>query len=586
MKKFLVGLLVGIVISVFAGIVLVFAMARLGDGEPSVANDSVLRLTLSGPVQEMSAPSLPIPGQAPTGLTTVEIWSSLRKAAVDDRIKAVIFEPRMPSLGWATAQEIRGSVEKFKKESGKPVYAILRMPRMVDYYMASAADKIYASPEDMLLLQGMRLEVMYLKNTLDKIGVTVEVEHAGKYKDAGDQYTETSMTPETREVLTTVLDDLYSDFLATTSAARKTTPEQMAAIIDKGPFTATSALAEGLIDGLKYEEQIKDELKESLKLSAYKETDVRKYRDVSSSSLGLTGDTSVAILTTQGAIMRGKSDAFSRSSMIASETLIEEMRDLAKNDSIKGVILRVDSPGGDAIASDEILHEVRALSKKKPMVISMSDAAASGGYYISMSGDPVVAYPSTLTGSIGVVFTKPVLKGLYNKIGITKDALSRGRNSAFLSDYEALDANGRERLKALIDDTYKAFLTRVTEGRKRPMEEIAPLAQGRVWLGSQAKERGLVDEVGGFDVALAALKKKANIPENDKMKIFIYPGKQSFFELLASLESGSMGSMGARSVFQGTPMEAVMEPLMGSPFLRSMETPGVKALMPFAVDVH
>lgn len=582
MKKFLVGLLVGIVLSVFTGIVVAVAFARLSEREPSVADNSVLRLTVSGPVDEMSGLALPIPGQPPSGLTTLEIWSSLRKAAVDSRIKAVIFEPVMPGLGWATAQEIRGSIEKFRKDSGKPVYAIVRMPRMVDYYMASAADKVYASPEDMLLMQGMRLEMMYLKNTLDKIGVTVEVEHAGKYKDAGDQFTETSMRPETREVLTTVLDDLYNDFLTKTGASRKKSRDEMAAIIDQGPFTAGAAMNAGLLDGLKYEEQIKNEIKDELKLSEYKETSVKNYRDVSPSSLGLSGDTSVAILTTQGAIIRGKSDAFSRSSMMASDSLIADLRSLGKNDSIKGVILRVDSPGGDAIASDEILHEVRALSKKKPLIISMSDAAASGGYYISMTGDPIVAYPSTLTGSIGVIFTKPVLKGLYDKVGITKDSLSRGRNSAFLSDYVPLDENGRQKLNALVDDTYKAFLTRVSEGRKKSVEEITPLAQGRVWLGSQAKERGLVDELGGFDVALATLKKKANIPESDKLKIYVYPGKVSFFEMLTSLESSSMGGAGMEKLLQGTPLE----PLAASPLLKALETPGVKALMPFSIDIQ
>lgn len=583
MKKFLVGLLVGVVISVFAGIVIVFAFARLGDREPTVPDDSVLRLTLSGPVEEMSAPSFPIPGQPPAGLTTLEVWSALRKAAVDDRVKAVLFEPRMPMLGWATAQEIRGSIEKFKKESGKPVYAVLHMPRMVDYYMASAADKIFTSPEDMLLIQGLRVEVMYLKNTLDKIGVTMEVEHAGKYKDAGDQYTETEMTPETREVLTAVLDDLYNDFLARTGASRGKTPDEMAAIIDKGPFTASTAMKEGLLDGLKYEEQIKDELKDLLKLAEYKETDIRKYRSISPTSVGIKGEASVAVLTAQGAIIRGKADAFTRSSMIASESLASDLRSLAKNSSIKGVVLRIDSPGGDAIASDEILHEVRALSGKKPVVISMSDMAASGGYYMAMTGDPIVAYPSTLTGSIGVVFTKPVLKGLYNKIGITKDSLSRGRNSGFLSDYEQLDASGRERLKALIDDTYSAFLNNVAEGRKRPVEEIATIAEGRVWLGSQAKTNGLIDELGGIDTALETLKKKAGIDTGDQLKIYIYPGKQSFFEMLASsLDTRQMDGIGAEVLLKDTPLE----PLISNPFLDATARPGIKALMPYTFEVQ
>lgn len=582
MKKFLVGLLLGIVISVFAGFVIVLAMARLGDREPAVPDDSVLRLTLSGPIDEMASPTFPIPGQPPAGLTTIEIWSTLRKAAVDDRIKAVLIEPRMPMLGWATAQEIRGSIEKFKKESGKPVYAALRMPRMVDYYMASAADKVYASPEDLLLIQGMRLEVMYLKNTLEKVGITVEVEHAGKYKDAGDMYTESRMTPETREVLNSVLDGLYSEFLASAGSSRKKTPEEMAAIIDRGPFTAANALEEGLLDGLRHEQQLKDEIKEDLKLAEYKETNVRNYRSVSPQSLGLTGKTSVALVVAQGNIIRGRADGFTESSMIASDSIAETLRSVAKNKDIKAILLRIDSPGGDAVASDEILEVVREVSAKKPMVISMSDVAASGGYYMAMTGDPIVAYPSTITGSIGVVFTKPVLKGLYNNLGITKDALSRGKNSAFLSDYEHLDASGRANLKNLIDSMYAAFLDEVVTGRKRPLEEIAPLAEGRVWLGSQASERGLVDELGGIDVAIAALKTKAGIPEDDKLKVYVYPGKKSFFEMLTSLQSGSIGGFGAAQSLRGTPFEA----LATDPYFRSLREPGLKALMPFAFSVE
>jgi protease IV len=584
MKKFLVGLLLGIVISVFAGFVIVLAMARLGSREPAVPDNSVLRLALSGSVGEMASVSLPLPGQPPSGLTTIEVWSALRKAQVDSRIKAVILEPRMPQLGWATAQEIRTAVEKFKAESGKPVYAYLRMPRMVDYYMASAADKVYASPEDLLLLQGMRLEVMYLKDTLDKLGVTVEVEHAGKYKDAGDMFTERRMTPETREVLNSIVDGLYADFLEKTGESRGKSPEEMAAVIDQGPFTAANALEAGLLDGVRHDKELQDELKQALSLAEYKETPIRRYRNISPASLGLTGKTSVAMVMTQGNIIRGKADAFSESSMIASDSVAETLRSVAKNKEIKGVVLRIDSPGGDAVASDELLEVVRELSKAKPVVISMSNVAASGGYYMSMTGDPIVAYPSTITGSIGVVFTKPVLRGLYNKLGISKDSVSRGKNSAFLSDYEALDASGRANLKMLIDSMYDSFLDEVATGRDRPRAEIEPLAEGRVWLGVQAKENGLVDELGGIDVALAALKKKAGIDEDDKLKVFVYPGKKSFFEMLASLENTSVDGVSdsALMMLRGTPFGQLSQ----DPFVNALQEPGPKALMPFAFSVE
>jgi protease-4 len=581
MKKFLIGLVLGIVITVFAGVVFALAMARLADQEPTVPKSGVLRLALSGQIDELAEASLPLPGQPPSGLTTVEIWSALRKAAVDDRIKTVVVEPRMPSLGWATAQEIRQSLEKFKSESGKPVYAYLRTPRMVDYYIASAADKIYCSPEDLLLIQGMRLEVMYLRNTLDKVGITVEVEHAGKYKDAGDMFTERGMTPETREVLTSILDRFYGDFLDTTGKARGKSSEEIAAIVDRGPFTAAAAVDEGLLDGVRHAQALKDEIKEAIGLDEYKEVEARKYRAVSPSSLGLTGKSSVAFVVAQGSIIRGRSDAFTQSSLIASESIAETLREVGKKDDIKGVVVRIDSPGGDAVASDEILEAMRELSRKKPVVISMSDAAASGGYYMAMTGDPIIAYPSTLTGSIGVVFTKPVLRGLYDKLGITKEALNRGKNSAFLSDYVPLDPPARAQLKSLIDSMYSAFLAEVATGRNRPLEEIAPLAEGRVWLGSQAIENGLVDEIGGIDAALAALKKKAGIDESDKLKVYVYPGRKSFFEMLASLESGSAG-IGASRMLQGTPFETLLK----DAYIQSLREPGVQALMPYSLTVE
>lgn len=582
MKKFLVGLVLGIVITVFAGVVFALAMARLGDREPTVPKSGVLRLALSGPIDELAEASLPLPGQPPSGLTTIEVWSALRKAAVDDRIKAVVVEPRMPSLGWATAQEIRQAIEKFKADSGKPVYAYLRMPRMVDYYMVSGADKIYASPEDLLLIQGLRLEVMFLRNTLDKIGVTVEVEHAGKYKDAGTTFTERAMTPETREVLNSILDRFYADFLETTGQARNKSSEEIAAIVDRGPFTAAGALEEGLLDGVRHIQALQDEIKEAVNLEEYKEIEARKYRSISPASLGLTGKSSVAVVVAQGNIIRGRTDGFTQASMIASESIADTLRGVAKNDDIKGVVVRIDSPGGDAVASDEILEVMRELSAKKPVVISMADVAASGGYYMAMTGDPIVAYPSTLTGSIGVVFTKPVLRGLYDKLGITKDALNRGKNSAFLSDYVPLDPAARTQLKSLVESIYAAFLDEVATGRKRPLEEIKPLAEGRVWLGSQALENGLVDELGGIDVALAALKKKAGIDESDKLKVYVYPAKKSFFEMLASLESGSAGGIGAGRLLDGTPFEA----LARDAYVQALREPGVQTLMPFSVAVE
>jgi protease-4 len=206
------------------------------------------------------------------------------------------------------------------------------------------------------------------------------------------------------------------------------------------------------------------------------------------------------------------------------------LRQVGSDNNISGVILRVNSPGGDAVASDEMLREVQLLSKKKPMVVSMSDVAASGGYYISMTGDPVLAYPGTYTGSIGVVYVKPNLRGLYDKIGIHKDILTRGKNADMDTDYHPMTEFARMKLHAALEDFYKDFVSKVASGRKRKYEDVEPLAQGRVWMGSQAKANGLVDEMGGLDRAVELVKQKANIRVDEKIQLVPYPPKRSFLE--------------------------------------------------------
>jgi protease IV len=534
MKKFLLGILVGLILSGLTLLILVFALARLGGRKPDVADGSILVLKLAGSVPERAPMEFPFPlFEEQTPITVHEVWDLLRKAAADSRIKAVVLMPQQPAVGWAKLEEIRECLSRFR-QSGKPLVAYLRSPGTREYYLATAAERIVMAPEDFLDLKGLRAELMYFRKTLDKIGVQVEIEHAGRYKDFGDTYTRTSMRPETREVLNTILDELYAGLLERIATGRKMPAAQVRALLDEGPFLARQAAGKQLVDSLEYEDQVFDGLVKRLKLPALKKVSHRDYLKIPASSLGLEGKHRIALVVAQGDILRASPGAFADDDMITPAAFGRVLRQVGDDASIKGAIVRIDSPGGDSFASDEIWRAMNLLSKKKPLVISMSDAAASGGYYIAMTGDPVVAYPGTFTGSIGVIYGRINLRGLYDKIGITKDSLTRGRFAGIDSDYQPLSDAARAKMREALDDNYRTFVSRVAEGRRRKPEDVAPLAEGRVWLGSQARQRGLVDELGGIDRAIEMVKQKARIPRQEKVRLIPYPARRSIFDRLLS----------------------------------------------------
>jgi protease IV len=547
MKKFLIGLVTGLLLAGLTAFLAVVAIARLGDSKPSIADGSTLVLRLNGPVPEKPPVEIPLPffeEQAPT--TTQELWTLLDRAATDSRIKAILLMPRHTGAGWGKMQEIRDGIRKFRK-SGKPVIAWLSAPNSRDYYLAAAADKIYMSREDFLDLKGLRLESTFVKSTLDKLGVKVDVEHAGKYKDAGDMLTRNSLSPESREVLNSIVDSVFTTLTESIAQGRGKTTEEVRALIDKGPFLAQQAKESGLVDGLLYEDEVLGELKKRLNQSELKKVSHRDYLKASSAG---AAKKRIALLVGDGTIVRGDGD-----DGIASSTFIKQLRRVAADANVAGVILRVDSPGGDGVASDEILREVKLLSQKKPLVISMSDVAASGGYYIAATGDPIIAYPNTLTGSIGVIYGKLNLRGLYDKLGIQKEIITRGKFADLDSDYQPLSDVGRAKLREGIDGMYKGFVSRVAESRKRKFEEIEPLAQGRVWMGTQAKQNGLVDELGGIDRAIEIVKAKAKIGKEEKVRLVVYPPKKSIYEMIFSrnIETSIESKLEARlrEVFQG-----------------------------------
>lgn len=573
MKRFLIGLVTGIVLSVLIGFIFVASLARLGNQKPAIEENSTLLLKMEGDVPEKAPAEIPLPffeGQTP--ITVLEYYQTLRRAAADPKIKAVILMPHRVGAGWAKMQELRQDLLNFKK-SGKPLYAYLRNPGTREYYLATAADQIYMTHEDVLDVKGLRLEMVFVKNTLDKIGAQVEIEHAGKYKDAGDMFTRTSLTPESREALDAVLNGLYDDMVRVIAESRHQSVDQVKAKIDNGPFLAKEAVANGLIDKLLYEDEMLGEVRKKLGQTELKKLAVRTYVKAAP-PLGTAKR--IALLTGDGAITRGDDNDNGRDeSGITAMGFVKLLRRVGEDKNISGVILRVDSPGGDAIASDDILREVKLLSQKKPMVISMSDVAASGGYYISVTGDPILAYPNTLTGSIGVIFGKLYLHGLYDKLGIQKEILKRGQDADIDTDYQPLSDRARAKLRQGIDATYQTFLQRVADGRRKPVSAIEPVAQGRVWIGSDARGNGLVDELGGLDKAIEMVKAKAKLSANETVQLIAYPPKRSIFDQLFSRTNDNS-------------VEAKVQNYLG---LRGFDLKlwthgGIMQLMPYTINVR
>jgi len=559
MGKYLLGVATGIVLFLIGIVVLFFALLRFGQKPPSVGSNAVLVLRLRGDIPEKPPIELPplLASAAGPQVTIADVWMSLRKAASDSRIKAVVVEPEGLSAGWGKIEEIRADLVQFRK-SGKPVYAYLRQPGSHEYYVACGADRIYLGPSEPLMLKGLRAEVMYFKNTLDKVGVTVEVEHAGKYKDFGDMFTRSDMSPETREVMSSVVGDIYGNLVDRIAAARHKTPDDVRAIIDQGPFTAPGALKAGLVDELRFEDQMWGELQGALHSGVPQKLALADYVRVPDPA-GSAGNKHVALVVAEGDITRGDPDDDGSENSLTSYGFDKVLNRVANDSSIKGVIVRIDSPGGEVTASDEIWRQMNLLQQKKPLVISMSDVAASGGYYMAMTGAPIIAYPSTETGSIGVVFGKPVLRGLYNKLGIDKDAVQQGAHADIDSDYTPLSPAEDQILRQGIDESYVDFVSKVAAARHRPYAQIEPVAQGRVWLGSQAQRRGLVDQLGGLDAAVAALKEKAGIPASENVAIDVYPTPRSLLDLLVKRSQPSMLESRLKQVFGSMPYRAWLQ---------------------------
>jgi protease-4 len=524
-----------------AGFVLLYiAFSRA----PSVPSDATLVLRVGGDLAEI-APADVVGYLRGVRTPTVRAFvDSLRKAKVDSRIRAVLVKPTgFSSPYWGKVQEVRDAMLDFKK-SGKPLYAYLEYGGDREYYLATAADKVYLMPSTSLDLIGVATYELFLRGTLDKIGAIPDLHRIGDYKTAVNTFTEKGYTAAHKEMDEALNRDLFNQIVGGIAAGRKKEEAEIRQLIDEGPFLPEEALRAGLVDDVQYEDQVDSKLKGE---SNRRQIEGDDYARVSDTSLGLNRGPRLAIIYAAGTINSGKSgyDPIN-GAVIGAETLIDYIRQARRDDSVRGIVLRIDSPGGSATASDAVWRELmiaRDERQDRPIVASMSDLAASGGYYIALPAQLIVAQPSTLTGSIGIFGGKIVTGGVYAKLGARIESTSIGKHAEIESPVRPYNRDEVKKLDEQLQAFYDQFVEKVATSRHSTPEKIDAMAQGRVWTGQQAKERGLVDALGGLDRAIELTKERAKIPASSDVELVVYPPRKSFYEILSDQLNGTNQSL-------------------------------------------
>lgn len=500
-------------------------LALLSGPAPTVQANSTLYLPLRAPFSEIERVDVFQLFDRPRAMrATVEL---IRRAGTDDRITSLVVMPQAAGALWAQLQEVRQALVDFKA-SGKPVTAYLEYGGAGEYFVASAADRILMMPAGQLDLSGIATYELFFRGALDKLGVYPDLLHVGDYKTASNTFTEQTFTPAHREVTRALNRSWYDELVRTIAAGRGRTEDEVRAIIDGGPYLAAGARDAGLVDDLAYEDQIPDGSAVPGRRRLEAET-YERGRPFAS------GGPRIALLYAAGVIASGES-AFDApgGQVVGSETFAGWVRRVRVDSGVRAIVVRIDSPGGSAIASEVIWRELMLARDVKPVVVSMGDVAASGGYYIAAPAHAIVAQPGTITGSIGVVTGKYVLDGTMRKLGIGTGVESDGRFAQIYSPFRPFTGEERARVEEQMQETYELFLTRVAEGRQQTRDTIDHVAQGRVWTGRQASELGLVDELGGLDRAIAIAKERARIDADTSVSLVVYPPRRTLYDIVAN----------------------------------------------------
>lgn len=518
--------------------------------EPSVPENVFLSLDLNQTLVENE------PSPMVKGFSITDLWLHIRRAERDSRVKGLLLNIERLDGNSAVFEEIGGMLKHFKEKSGKPVVAFLIDGGLRDLYLASFADKVFVFRGNDLFLTGLAGQALFIKKTLEILGIESEFYQIGAYKTAANTYTQTEMTPEHRESYQRYFSDLHRSMIETIAANRGVATPQVDQVIQDSPMDNESYREAGLLDGSCYPDQVL----ESAGFADTKTFPMETYAKTSAPK-AFPGKEIIAVLFAEGEIHSGQSGqgGLFGDKILGADTVVAQLRSLRKNPRVKAVVFRINSPGGSALASDLIYREAELLAKEKPLVISMGGMAASGGYWISMPARHIVCNRLTVTGSIGVLFGKFNMKGFYNKIGITKETIKTSPYADIFSDYRSFTPEESIRISGMMSKLYGQFVDKVAASRKMSFQEVDQVAQGRIWAGSSALELKLVDELGGLWQALDAAAGFAGL-DPEQAGVITYPRKKDLFDFIletltsqgATMEAGIKGLEKQFSVYRNS----------------------------------
>lgn len=580
-----VGLIVASVVMFFVSMLVVFGMASSAESETQVNDNSVMTLNLNGVVNERSSASTPFDfllSQADMqsyGLD--DILASIKKAKENDKIKGIYLQCNVISTGWASLQAIRDALVDFK-ESGKFIVAYADNYMQGSYYIASVADKVVLNPSGGVDWRGLAAGATYYKDLLDKLGVEMQVFKVGTYKSAVEPFLTNEMSDANREQLTEFLQSIWSNVTKAVAESRHLSVEQLQATADSSMLfrPAEESIQRGLADTLMYKSDMRNYLKQLMNLEEDDDLHLLDLQAMINVKKSVPRDKSgniIAVYYAEGGIDNNSSSY--EETGINSKKMVKELNKLKENDDVKAVVLRINSPGGSAFGSEQIWYALQQLKEKKPVIVSMGDYAASGGYYIACNADTIVAEPTTLTGSIGIFGMIPNMKGLLqDKLGLHNHFVKTNRMADFGDLTRPMSADEKALMQKYVNHGYDLFLTRCAEGRGMDKERINGMAQGRVWTGEKAKELGLVDLLGGIDTALEIAISKADV---ESYTVMSYPEKSSFID---ELLSGNAGNLLMNAFLKRTKTGRMMQQVNQIEQLTELDP--IQARLPFGISME
>lgn len=567
----------------FFGIIIIGAIAGSGDETVSVKKNSVIEL-------DLSKVSLDYAGKTNykdfnyfeahhDGVT--DILNAIEAAKTDEKIKGISILNNQSQLGLAQSKAVRDKLEEFKK-SGKFVYAYANYYTQGEYYLNSVADQLYLNPMGEVDFKGLSSEIIYMKDLQEKSGVKMEVIRHGKYKSAVEPFLAQEMSPENREQMTVLLNSVWNTIVADISKSRKLSVAQLNAIANTlGARTPELALANKLVDKVAYEDEYHDMIRAKLKVDKKEKYDIVSITDYAKKASSTVEDYSkndiIAVIYAQGEIAGGEGDV----NVIGEGSIKRSLQEAREDKDVKAIVLRVNSPGGSALTSELIWREIEITKKVKPVVVSMGNYAASGGYYIAANADRIFAEPNTITGSIGVFGMLPNMNQLGKNIGINAEQVKTHENASGYSVFEPIDENFKGFVLESIEKTYATFLKRVADGRKMTTEQVDAIAQGRVWTGVDAHKLGLVDEIGGLD---AAIKYAAKLGKTSSYRTENFPEyEKSFEDLLANFTGMAMFKTKEQLLKEQLGEEGFQ---MLEQIKRVKSRKGIQAIMPYEIVIN